>query len=51
MGAETMLVNLREYDLPTFDADDQDAGDASQLRAHLRQADAILLGSLSVVES
>jgi hypothetical protein len=40
-----LLQGFREYDLPTFDADDQDAGDASQLRAHLRQADAILLGS------
>ena len=44
-GAETTLVDLREYDLPTFDADDKDAGDAPQLRAHLRQADAVLLGS------
>ena len=44
-GAETSLVDLRDYDLPTFDADDQDAGDAPKLRAELRAADAIALGT------
>lgn len=44
-GAQTTLVDLREYDLPTFDADDQDPGDAPELRAQLRQADAIVLGT------
>jgi NAD(P)H-dependent FMN reductase len=44
-GAQTTLVDLREYDLPTFDADNQDAGDAPALRAQLRQADAIVLGT------
>jgi NAD(P)H-dependent FMN reductase len=44
-GAQTTLVDLREYDLPAFDADNQDAGDAPELRAQLRQADAIVLGT------
>lgn len=44
-GARTTLTDLREYALPTFDADDQDAGDAPELRAQLRQADAIVLGT------
>jgi NAD(P)H-dependent FMN reductase len=44
-GAQTTLVDLREYDLPVFDADNQDAGDAPALRERLREADAILLGT------
>jgi len=44
-GATTTLVDLREYDLPVFDADDRDAGDAPALRAALREADAIVLGT------
>ena len=44
-NAETTLVDLREYDLPTFDADNQDAGDAPELRRQLRTADAIVLGT------
>ena len=44
-GAQTTLVDLREFTLPTFDADNQDAGDAPELRERLQQADAILLGT------
>lgn len=44
-GAETALVDLRDYDLPTFDADTQDAGDAPKLRRQLGAADAIVLGT------
>lgn len=44
-GARTTLLDLREYDLPAFDADDQDAGDAPALRRRLRAADAVLLGT------
>jgi NAD(P)H-dependent FMN reductase len=44
-GAQTTLVDLRELTLPTFDADNQDAGDAPELRDKLRDADAILLGT------
>lgn len=44
-GAQTTLVDLREFTLPTFDADDQDAGDAPEVRNRLQRADAILLGT------
>lgn len=44
-GATTTLIDLREYDLPIFDSDDQDAGDAPELRRRLRDADAILLAT------
>ena len=44
-GAATTLVDLREYDLPVFDADARDVGDAQQLREQLCEADAVLLGT------
>jgi NAD(P)H-dependent FMN reductase len=44
-GATTTLIDLREYELPVFDANDQTVGDASRLRTELRQADAVVLGS------
>jgi NAD(P)H-dependent FMN reductase len=44
-GATTDLVDLRTLDLPTFDSDTPDAGDAPDLRRRLRAADAILLGT------
>jgi len=44
-GASTGFVDLREYDLPVFDADRRDAGDAGGLRSELQQADSVLLGS------
>lgn len=44
-GAETTLVDLREYDLPPRDGDDRDLGDGPQLRADVRAADAVLLGT------
>lgn len=44
-GGTTELLDLRAYDLPVFDADHDDAGDAPQLRATVRAADAILLGT------
>jgi len=44
-GASTELVDLREFDLPVFDADAEDAGDAPELRARVRAADSILLGT------
>ncbi|NHN40772.1 NAD(P)H-dependent oxidoreductase [Halorubellus sp. JP-L1] len=45
VGASTDLVDLRALDLPVFDADDDDAGDADALRAAVGDADAIILGS------
>ena len=46
-GATTELIDLREYELPVFDADRdrEDAGDADKLAARVRAADTILLGS------
>ncbi len=44
-GARSVHIDLREYDLPAFDADNQDAGDAPDLRRHLREADAVVLGT------
>ena len=44
-GVETDLLDLRELDLPVFDADDRGAGDAADLRERVRAADAVLLGS------
>lgn len=44
-GASTTLVDLREYDLPVFDADDRDAGDADALREEIQAADTVILGS------
>ncbi|MCU4754031.1 NAD(P)H-dependent oxidoreductase [Halobacteria archaeon AArc-curdl1] len=47
VGAETDLLDLREFDLPLFDGDvDREAaGDAAELARVLREADAIILGS------
>ncbi len=46
-GASTELLDLREYELPIFDADRDraDAGDAERLTDRLGEADAIVLGS------
>ncbi|QLK26398.1 NAD(P)H-dependent oxidoreductase [Natrinema zhouii] len=46
-GATTELLDLREYELPIFDADRdrEDAGDAEALAARVRDADTIILGS------
>lgn len=44
-GAETDLLDLRTYDLPVYDPDNGDDGDASAFRAAVRAADSVLLGS------
>ena len=44
-GAETELLDLREYDLPVFDPNHEDAGDAVAFRERIREADAIILGT------
>jgi len=44
-GAETELIDLRELDLPVYDADADDVVDAERLRAAVGNADAILLGT------
>ena len=45
VGATTDLIELRNLDLPLFDADDRDAGDAPELRERLRSADAAILAT------
>ncbi|MDZ7702123.1 MAG: NAD(P)H-dependent oxidoreductase [Halobacteriales archaeon] len=45
VGATAELLDLREFDLPVFDADERDAGDADELTAAIRGADAVLLGT------
>ena len=44
-GGTTELLDLREYDLPVFDADDRKAGDAPEVTRRIREADSILLGT------
>lgn len=44
-GADTDLVDLRDLDLPVYDADADDAGDSMELRARLERADAIILAT------
>ncbi|MFD1589061.1 NADPH-dependent FMN reductase [Halorientalis brevis] len=43
--ATTELLDLREWDLPVFDADEGEAGDALEFTRRVREADAILLGT------
>lgn len=44
-GATTDLVDLRHLDLPTFDPDARDRGDAAELRRRVGAADAVVLGT------
>jgi len=44
-GAETELLDLREFDLPIYDGDRKNAGDAPELCARVRDADGIVLGT------
>ncbi len=44
-GATTDLVDLRKLELPIFDPDDENAGDAQELRERVRTADSIILGT------
>lgn len=44
-GAETELIDLRRLDLPLFDPDDRDRGDADQLRPVVRDADVVVMGT------
>ncbi|MBV0922772.1 NAD(P)H-dependent oxidoreductase [Halomicroarcula limicola] len=44
-GGTTELLDLREFDLPVFDADAREAGDATRLTDAVAEADAILLGT------
>jgi len=44
-GAETELLDLRTVELPLYDPDEGDRGDAATLRRTVREADGLLLGS------
>jgi NAD(P)H-dependent FMN reductase len=44
-GATTDLVDLRDLDLPVFDGDARDAGDAPELTRRVRKADSVLLAT------
>ncbi len=44
-GVETDLVDLRSFDLPVYDADDDEAGDATVLTERVRAADSVILGT------
>ncbi|PSQ15109.1 FMN reductase [Halobacteriales archaeon QS_8_69_26] len=44
-GGETSMLDLREYDLPVFDPDHDDAGDAETVRRTLRSADSVVVGT------
>ena len=44
-GATTDLVDLRELDLPVFDGDAREAGDAAELAERIADADSVLLAT------
>ncbi|WP_424004695.1 NADPH-dependent FMN reductase [Haloarcula salina] len=44
-GATTELLDLGEFDLPVFDADQREVGDAVDFADHIHAADSILLGT------
>jgi NAD(P)H-dependent FMN reductase len=44
-GATTDLLDLREFELPMYDPDVDDQGDGPDLRARIRDADAVILGT------
>ncbi|WP_435177078.1 NADPH-dependent FMN reductase [Halorussus sp. AFM4] len=44
-GAETELLDVREYDLPVFDPDEPEPPEATELKRKIREADSVLWGS------
>ncbi|NEU55386.1 NADPH-dependent FMN reductase [Halorussus sp. MSC15.2] len=44
-GAETELLDVREYDLPVFDPDEDEPPEATELKRKIREADSVILGS------
>ncbi len=44
-GAETELLDLRTLQLPVFDPDEREAGDAGHLKRRVQRADSVLLGT------
>ncbi|AEM57216.1 FMN reductase [Haloarcula hispanica N601] len=45
LGATTELLDLQEFDLPVFDADHREVGDAVEFADRVHAADSILLGT------
>ena len=45
MGGETELLDLREYDLPVYDPDVDGQGDGEEVKAIVRRADSLALGT------
>jgi len=43
--ATAELIDLREYELPMFDSDEENPGDAPKLKGKLLEADAVILGT------
>ena len=44
-GADTDLIDLRTLDLPVYDADANEAGEATELTQRIRDADALVLAT------
>src|SRR6056297_1146366 len=44
-GAETELLDVREYDLPVFDPDEDEPPEATELKRKIREADSVIWGS------
>lgn len=44
-GGEGELLDLREYELPLYNGDEDEPGDSAELTRNVREADAILLGT------
>lgn len=44
-GAETELLDLREYDLPLYNPDLDSPGDSELVKRRIREADGVLIGS------
>ncbi|WP_290810804.1 NADPH-dependent FMN reductase [Halovivax sp.] len=44
-GAETRLLDLREYELPVYDPDADEQGDEAEVKRLVREADAVALGT------
>ncbi len=44
-GADTALLDLREYDLPVYDPDADEQGDEIEVKRRVRAADAVALGT------
>lgn len=44
-GGRTELIDLRNADLPIYDGDRPEAGDAKELRTRIREADGLILGT------